>query len=226
MYGYVASRPTVIPDRYGLAWWWPFGGPSVPKPTGNPSADAGTYIDMIKEREFDAAKEFMKEAAKRYANAGLEEALDRDIQDLRGTPGLDAAMQRAISTAADDLTADALERLSAVAGFALGDLIGALKGLSAGCCVKLLQTIENALQGASRGDPCACAVLDEPDNNLDCCQNAIYTKGGSQMDFLHHEVERVHTGCLRLAQRAAQPISKNAKPRPGGRNSNIFKGVL
>ena len=70
---YVGGIAVGAVDPTGRWWFW--GGGSVPKPTGNSGNDAQEYLDLLKDKGKEVAEEFLKEAAKQYAQDGDSDSL-------------------------------------------------------------------------------------------------------------------------------------------------------
>ena len=199
LYEYVGGWPLTISDWLGLSWWWPWGGPSVPKPTGNPSIDAATFWSLVRSKGLATAIQFLKAASKSYATQGLSEALDQAISRLRGI-GTDAGTARALAAAEDVIASDLVSKLGAGAGAVLQQIVGLLKGLSSKPRINLLQTIRKALEAAQKGDGGLCQTLDPSNNNdLSNCAADIADAGSMSGELFQGKLEKLEYQCIKLA---------------------------
>ena len=192
------SRPTFAPDGSGLSWWWPWGGPSVPTPTGNSSSDAREFLDLLKDKGKEIAEEFLKEAAKRYAEDGDSDSFASALSKLATGAG---TLAEALKEAADEALGKGIDALSKGAGDALQAELGALKGLSSPPCLRMLRQIEKALSEARKGNPYGCLGLKESNNNFAQCEAMIYKDNSISGDLMGTFASKAQTACLRLANR-------------------------
>ena len=145
----------------------------MPKPTGNPTTDTQTYIDLIKDKEWDAAKEFIKEAAKQYTQGGDSGSFLDDL-DQAWKSANNAALKKALQGALEQAAGDALDAAASELGGQVNSSAAGLGALGSAPCVRYLTELSEAIQAAKRGETSGCGALGFNDNNnASQCYNKI-----------------------------------------------------
>ncbi len=185
LYEYVGANPLRRADATGM---------------GSVQSDMDKLLEILRDKGFDAAKEYLTELAKRYAETGVADELEQAIEDLSKNPALSAAMRAALATAADEFAADVLSALKGAGGAAIGDILGMLQGLTSKPCMHLLETIADALEKAKRGDNSGCRMLNSGNNND--VGNCAAAMPSLQAARLPDEVNKLGAECYSMACRS------------------------
>ena len=199
LYGYVGGNPAGLTDFYGAMGSRPK--PitmAFPKPTGNSTSDSQEFLDLLKDKGKEVAEEFLKEAAKRYAQDGDSDSFANALRGLASGAG---KLSHALTEAADEALSKGLDALTKDLGAVLQAEIGLLQGLSAAPCVRMLDQIQKALLDAKKGNPYGCLGLDEKNNNFAQCESAIQAANSPASVWMGTFVSRAQTACLRLANK-------------------------
>ena len=198
LYGYANSSPVGKNDSTGLA--------AEMRVTGNPQVHAKTYLDSIRDHEADAAEDFIKEAAKKYAEDGDSASFAKALRSLATG---DKGISEALGEAADAVVEKGLDAASKDLGAALQAEVGVLKGLSSGPCITMLIQLYKALQEAKKGNPGLCHTLSMSNNAFSNCQQAIYNTGSPGGVWVGTFARKAQDACNRLAARECKKGKKN-----------------
>ncbi len=189
-------------------WTWPLfhSAPvKVPRVTGIPHVDAKTYLRSIKDHELGAAKDFIQEAAKKYAEDGDSNSLAKALRNLATGSG---PLSNALDDAADSALGAGLDALSKDAGATLGSFVGALKTFSASSsCGDWYIATYRALEAATEGNTTGCNEIpaDNPRSLGNRCMSAIESAGaGVAAVAFERFAQGLSKGCFKLGRRACK----------------------
>ncbi len=174
LYGYVGGGVIGLVDADGAMGSRPK--PitmAFPPPTGNSGNDAQEYLDLLKDKGKEIAEEFLKEAAKQYADNGDSDSLANALDQLAKTAG--KAFSKALTAAGDAALKKGLESLSKDLGKEVGALQQGLAALAGDlyCRNWYTQTYKD-IEAARRGHRAGCNLINSNSNtNFSGCYGAL-----------------------------------------------------
>jgi RHS repeat-associated protein len=206
-YDYADGNPAVLTDPGGQAPMRPAPAPSyIGAPSGNPQADANTFLATLKNQGLSAAEQFIKAAAKRYAQDGDSASLANALRRLASHSG---PLSQALENAADQALSAGLDALTKDLGSVLQAEMGLLQGLSSGGCVRMLNQVQKALLEAKKGNASGCLGLNPNNNNFQQCQQDIYNTGSPAGEWIGKFANKIQLACNKLASKSC--------PKGGGK---------
>ena len=201
-YDYADGNPAVLTDPDGQAPMRPAPAPSyIGAPSGNPQADANAFLATLRSQGLSAAEQFIKAAAKRYAQDGDSASLANALRRLASHSG---PLSQALRNAADQALSVGLDALTKDLGSVLQAEIGLLQGISSGGCLRMLNQVQKALLEAKKGNASGCLGLNPNNNNFQQCQQDIYNTGSPAGEWIGKFANKIQLVCNKLASKSCQ----------------------